>query len=168
MELHSMSKGFNMTGWRLGWVCGNASAVKAFATVKDNADSGQFLAIQKAAAEALRAQAQITPKINEKYLRRLTSLAKTLQELGFQAQVPGGSFYLYVGIPKGTQDGVAFANGEEFSQWMISTKLISTVPWDDCGPFVRFSATFEAADQAQEAEVLEEVKRRLSTSRFLF
>ena len=168
VELHSMSKGFNMTGWRLGWVCGNASAVKAFATVKDNADSGQFLAIQKAAAEALRAQAQITPKINEKYLRRLTSLAKTLQELGFQAQVPGGSFYLYVGIPKGTQDGVAFANGEEFSQWMISTKLISTVPWDDCGPFVRFSATFEAADQAQEAEVLEEVKRRLSTSRFLF
>ncbi len=168
VELHSMSKGFNMTGWRLGWVCGNASAVKAFATVKDNADSGQFLAIQKAAAEALREQAQITPKINEKYLRRLTSLTQTLRELGFQAQVPGGSFYLYVGIPKGTSDGATFANAEEFSQWMISTKLISTVPWDDCGPFVRFSATFEAADQAQEAQVLEEVKRRLSTSRFLF
>ena len=48
VELHSMSKGFNMTGWRLSWVCGNALAVKAFATVKDNADSGQFMAIQKA------------------------------------------------------------------------------------------------------------------------
>ena len=49
VELHSMSKGFNMTGWRLSWVCGSADAVKAFANVKDNADSGQFMAIQKAA-----------------------------------------------------------------------------------------------------------------------
>lgn len=88
VELHSMSKGFNMTGWRLGWVCGNASAVKAFATVKDNADSGQFLAIQKAAALALQAQEEITPRINEKYLRRLTALTNTLRKIGFQAEVP--------------------------------------------------------------------------------
>ena len=168
VELHSMSKGFNMTGWRLGWVCGNAEAVKAFATVKDNADSGQFLAIQKAAAEALKAQSEITPKINEKYLRRLTALTGTLRELGFQAEVPQGSFYLYVGIPKGTSDGTTFANAEEFSQWLITTKLISTVPWDDCGAFVRFSATFEAASLAEETAVLEEVKRRLGSSRFLF
>ncbi|MCQ2402266.1 MAG: LL-diaminopimelate aminotransferase [Lentisphaeria bacterium] len=168
VELHSMSKGFNMTGWRLGWVCGNADAVKAFATVKDNADSGQFLAIQKASVEALKAQSTITPKINEKYLRRLTALTKTLQELGFQAQVPGGSFYLYVGIPKATADGKTFANAEEFSQWLITTKLISTVPWDDAGSFVRFSATFEAADLAQESAVLDEVRNRLSTSKFIF
>jgi len=168
VELHSMSKGFNMTGWRLGWVCGNASAVKAFATVKDNADSGQFLAIQKAASEALKAQASITPKINEKYLRRLTALTETLKELGFQAQVPGGSFYLYVGIPKGTTDGKTFANAEEFSQWLIADKLISTVPWDDVGAFVRFSATFEAKDLEDEARVLNEVKARLATSKFIF
>lgn len=168
VELHSMSKGFNMTGWRLGWVCGNASAVKAFATVKDNADSGQFLAIQKAAALALQAQEEITPRINEKYLRRLTALTNTLRKLGFQAEVPQGSFYLYVGIPKGTADGMRFDSAEEFSQWLIADKLISTVPWDDAGHFVRFSATFEASDVEEEAKVLQEVERRLATSKFLF
>lgn len=168
VELHSMSKGFNMTGWRLGWVCGNASAVKAFATVKDNADSGQFLAIQKAAALALQAQEEITPRINEKYLRRLTALTNTLRKLGFQAEVPQGSFYLYVGIPKGTADGMKFDSAEEFSQWLIADKLISTVPWDDAGHFVRFSATFEASDVEEEAKVLQEVERRLAISKFLF
>lgn len=168
VELHSMSKGFNMTGWRLGWVCGNASAVKAFATVKDNADSGQFLAIQKAAALALQAQEEITPRINEKYLRRLTALTNTLRKLGFQAEVPQGSFYLYVGIPKGTADGMKFDSAEEFSQWLIADKLISTVPWDDAGHFVRFSATFEASDVEEEAKVFQEVERRLATSKFLF
>ena len=53
VEVHSLSKGFNMIGWRLGWVCGNELAVKAFANVKDNADSGQFAAIQKSAIAAL-------------------------------------------------------------------------------------------------------------------
>lgn len=168
VELHSMSKGFNMTGWRLGWVCGNVSAVKAFATVKDNADSGQFLAIQKAAALALQAQEEITPRINEKYLRRLTALTNTLRKLGFQAEVPQGSFYLYVGIPKGTADGMKFDSAEKFSQWLIADKLISTVPWDDAGHFVRFSATFEASDVEEEAKVLQEVERRLATSKFLF
>ena len=168
VELHSMSKGFNMTGWRLGWVCGNVSAVKAFATVKDNADSGQFLAIQKAAALALQAQEEITPRINEKYLRRLTALTNTLRKLGFQAEVPQGSFYLYVGIPKGTADGMKFDSAENFSQWLIADKLISTVPWDDAGHFVRFSATFEASDVEEEAKVLQEVERRLATSKFLF
>ena len=49
-----MSKGFNMIGWRLGWVCGHPRIVQAFADVKDNCDSGQFMAMQQAAAEALR------------------------------------------------------------------------------------------------------------------
>ena len=168
VELHSMSKGFNMTGWRLGWVCGNALAVKAFATVKDNADSGQFLAIQKAAIQALDNQAQITPFICEKYLRRLTKLTATLRELGFDAKVPEGSFYLFVQIPKGVKNGPEFHSGEEFSQWMITQKLISTVPWDDVGNFVRFSATFVAPTLEEENKVLDEVKRRLADSTFLF
>lgn len=168
VELHSMSKGFNMTGWRLGWICGNAAAVKAFATVKDNADSGQFLAIQKAAIAALEQQETITPKICEKYLRRLTELARMLSHLGFDAAVPNGSFYLYVGIPKGVEGGMTFANAEEFSQWMIMEKLISTVPWDDVGHYVRFSATFEAKDLDDEKAVLAEVERRLADSKFVF
>lgn len=168
VELHSMSKGFNMTGWRLGWICGNALAVKAFATVKDNADSGQFLAIQKAAVKALENQRAITPLICEKYRRRLAALSETLRELGFDAATPQGSFYLYVEIPKGIKGGRRFASGEDFSQWMITEKLISTVPWDDVGHFVRFSATFSAAGQEAERRVLDEVKRRLADSVFEF
>ena len=168
VELHSMSKGFNMTGWRLGWICGNTAAVKAFATVKDNADSGQFLAIQKAAVQALQRQSSITPRICEKYLRRLTALTEMLCKLGFDAKVPAGSFYLYVESPKGIKGGIQFANGEEFSQWLITEKLISTVPWDDAGNFVRFSATFEAAGEEAEREVIAEMARRLSGTEFIF
>ena len=66
VELHSMSKGFNMTGWRLGFVAGNALIVKAYGDVKDNTDSGQFLAIQKACAVSLD-HPEITQKIAAKY-----------------------------------------------------------------------------------------------------
>src|SRR5262249_24172704 len=66
VEIHSMSKAFNMTGWRLAWVCGNALIVRAFADVRDNFDSGHFKAIQKAAMYALQHPA-ITPDIPETY-----------------------------------------------------------------------------------------------------
>ena len=169
VELHSMSKGFNMTGWRLSWVCGNPLAVKAFATVKDNADSGQFMAIQKAAIKALDDQASITPMISEKYERRLTSMVATLKKLGFNAKVPAGSFYLYVKAPKGASDGSVFQSGEDFSQWLIKNKLISSVPWDDAGNYVRFSATFVArGGKDAEEKVLAEFARRLSDAKFTF
>src|SRR5437588_929116 len=75
VELHSMSKGFNMTGWRLGFVVGNPLMVKAYADVKDNSDSGQFLAIQAACAYAL-SHPEITQKIAAKYSRPLAALVR--------------------------------------------------------------------------------------------
>ncbi len=169
VELHSMSKGFNMTGWRLGWVCGSELAVKAFAHVKDNADSGQFMAIQKAAIAALDDQARITPLICEKYERRLKRMVETLKKLGFNAKVPAGSFYLYVGAPKSASDGSRFETGEDFSQWLIKSKLISSVPWDDAGRYVRFSSTFVArGGQDAEDKVLAEFEKRLSGAKFEF
>lgn len=169
VELHSMSKGFNMTGWRLSWVCGNELAVKAFAFVKDNADSGQFAAIQKAAICALKDQANITPKICEKYERRLKSMTESLCKLGFPAKVPEGSFYLYVKAPKGIAGGEKFDTAEDFSQWLIKEKLISSVPWDDAGCYVRFSATFVARGGiSEENDVLTEFANRLSGSKFIW
>ncbi|MCF7854471.1 MAG: LL-diaminopimelate aminotransferase [Candidatus Pacebacteria bacterium] len=168
VELHSMSKGFNMTGWRLGWLCGNVFAVKAYGTVKDNADSGQFRAIQKAAIKALADHANITPKICAKYQRRLAALTDILKELGFDATMPQGSFYLYVEIPKATSAGRPFDSGESFCEWLIKEHLISTVPWDDAGHFVRFSATFVASTLEEEQRVLREVRRRLGQSDFVF
>jgi LL-diaminopimelate aminotransferase len=156
-----------MTGWRLAFVAGNERVVAAFAHIKDNYDSGQFKAIQKAGCTAL-SHPEITDAITEKYRRRLTSLVKTLKSVGFDAKMPGGSFYLYVKAPKGVKGGRAFANAEEFSEFLIKEKLISTVPWDDAGAYVRLSATFEAKGLKDEARVLEEIKSRLSGMKFVF
>lgn len=170
VELHSMSKGFNMTGWRLGFVAGNPLIVKAYADVKDNTDSGQFLAVQQACAYALDHPEQ-TQKIAAKYSRRMDSLVAILNKHGFKARKPRGSFFLYVGIPKAAAKNgnrVAFEKAETFSQWMITENLISTVPWDDAGAYVRFSVTFIAKDQADEARVLAEIDKRLASSKFEF
>lgn len=171
IELHSMSKSFNMTGWRLGFVAGNPLIVKAYADVKDNSDSGQFLAIQEACAYALD-QPEITNQISAKYSRRMDGLVHVLTKHGFAAKKPGGSFFLYVKIPKSAMSiagqQIHFEKAEHFSQWMITEKLISTVPWDDAGSYVRFSVTFLATDLADEQRVLGEIDRRLVDSLFEF
>src|SRR4051812_18471130 len=171
VELHSMSKGFNMTGWRLGFVAGNPLVVKAYADVKDNSDSGQFLAIQQACAYALDHPEQ-TQKIAAKYGRRMDGLVGVLKKHGFNARKPRGSFFLYVKCPRAAtgKNGqrVAFEKAEHFSQWMITDNLISTVPWDDAGAYVRFSVTFIARGEADEQRVIGEIDRRLGQNKFEF
>lgn len=160
IEVHSLSKAFNMTGWRIGFIAGNAKAVKAFATVKDNTDSGQFRAIQKAAVKALE-NPVITGKTVEKYSRRFNLLVDALNETGFNAKKPGGTFYCYVKAPRGTRDGHVFNTASEFSEYLIREALVSTVPWDDAGKYVRFSVTFEADSIEKEVEVINELKKRI-------
>jgi LL-diaminopimelate aminotransferase len=167
VEIHSLSKAYNMTGWRLAFVAGNARVIAGYGMVKDNYDSGQFKAIQKAGVYALD-HPEITAKITAKYERRLESLVATLRQLGFKAKMPAGTFYLYVQMPKGIKGGRRFANAEDFSEFLITEKLISTVPWDDAGSFIRFSATFEAKGRADEKRVLAEFKKRMSELRFEF
>jgi len=167
IELHSTSKNFNMTGWRCGFVAGNELLVKAYGDVKDNTDSGQFLAIQHASAYAFD-HPEITTGIAVKYSRRMDLLVETLRAAGFKATKPRGSFFLYVAAPKsaraadGTGPIVPFPTAEAFSQWMITENLISTVPWDDAGAYVRFSVTFAAKDTEEESRVAAEIGRRLS------
>ena len=170
IELHSLSKSYNMTGWRIGFVVGNPLIVQAYADMKDNSDSGQFLAIQKAGAAAL-ANPQITDEIAAKYSRRMDILVEVLNENGFKAGKPNGSFFLYVAAPKSvTIDGATteFSSGEDFSQWLITNELISTVPWDDCGNFVRFSVTFAAQGEDKEKEIVSEIGQRLAKYAFQF
>ena len=170
VELHSHSKGFNMTGWRIGFVVGNPLIVKAYATVKDNSDSGQFLAIQEAAIAALE-NPWITEKIANKYSRRMDLLVEALNSIGFKATKPKGSFFLYTRAPvsvKFNGNRTEFANGEDFSQWLIRNELISTVPWDDAGPFVRFSVTFEGKGEEKEQQIVAEIRERLGRYTFEF
>lgn len=161
VEIHSMSKAFNMTGWRLAFVAGNPLVVAGFANVKDNYDSGQFIAIQRAGIHALD-HPEITGEICSKYQRRLDLLVEALGSAGFNAKSPKGSFYLYVKAPKGIKGGRSFDTAEDFSEFLITEKLISTVPWDDAGSFIRFSATFITKGEADEKRVISEVKKRLS------
>jgi LL-diaminopimelate aminotransferase len=167
VELHSLSKSYNMTGWRIAFIVGNELVVKGLAHVKDNIDSGQFAAIQKAGIHALE-NPDITQKILEKYRRRLTLLVDALNSVGFDAAMSGGSFFLYVEAPKGIRGGQRFETGEDFSQFLIKEMLISTVPWDDVGRFTRFSATFTAKDPKEETRIVAEIKKRLSSVEFEF
>ncbi len=160
VEVHSLSKGWNMIGWRMGWVCGHERIVRALADVKDNCDSGQFIAIQKAAAAALD-DAEIPRHTRAKYQRRLEKLVATLRRCGFDCHMPGGSYFLYTRSPKGIAGGPSFATAEAFSQYLIAEHSICTVPWDDAGPYLRFSVTYEAADEATEDLLMAETERRL-------
>lgn len=167
IELHSLSKAFNMTGWRLSFAVGNERVIAGYANVKDNYDSGQFKAIQKAGIYALD-HPEISDEITAKYERRLQAMVSVLTSMGFKATMPAGSFYLYVRMPKGIKNGRRFASAEDFSEFLISEKLISTVPWDDVGSYVRFSATFECNGRADERRVLDEFRKRMSGLQFEF
>lgn len=166
VELHSMSKSYNMTGWRLGFVAGPARAIQAFAEVKDNTDSGQFKAIQHAACVGI-ADRSLVEAIREHYRGRLERMVEVLRGVGFDARMPGGTFYLYVRAPRGAGD-LNFASAEEASQYLIREFSVSTVPWDDVGAYLRFSATFEARDAVDEDRVLAELGRRLCAARLRF
>ncbi len=161
VEVHSLSKGWHMIGWRLGWVCGNERIVRAFADVKDNCDSGQFIAIQKAAISAVD-NAEIPKTVRAKYRRRLEKLVTTLKRCGFECSVPGGTYFLYAKSPKGAASGRTFANAEECSQFLITDHSICTVPWDDAGSFLRFSVTYVADDEAAEDALMAETESRLN------
>jgi LL-diaminopimelate aminotransferase len=171
IELHSLSKSFNMTGWRLGFVTGNPLLVRAYADVKDNSDSGQFAAIQKAGAYCLD-HPELTRQISVKYSRRMDLLIPVLKKHGFNAKKPVGSFFLYVKSPKGavlsSGERREFKTGEDFSQFMITEMMVSTVPWDDAGSFVRWSVTFNAGGPTDEERVIREIDARLSQAKFEF
>jgi LL-diaminopimelate aminotransferase len=167
VEVHSLSKGFNMIGWRLGWVCGHERIVQALADVKDNSDSGQFIAIQKAAITALDDDS-IPVQIREKYRRRMTKLVDAMSRCGFACRMPGGSYFLYTRSPRGVVGGPAFGTAEAASQYLITQHSIVTVPWDDAGPFLRFSVTYEAADEAAEDALMAETVKRFTGIRLVF
>jgi LL-diaminopimelate aminotransferase len=156
-----------MIGWRIGWVCGHERIVRAFADVKDNCDSGQFIAIQKAAAAALD-DAAIPIAVRAKYQRRLQKLVDVLGRCGFQCRMPGGTYFLYTPSPKGLDGGPNFENAEAASQYLITQQSICTVPWDDAGAFLRFSVTYEAADEAAEDELMRETEARLKSIKPVF
>jgi LL-diaminopimelate aminotransferase len=166
VEIHSMSKGFNMIGWRMAFVAGHPKIVQAFADVKDNCDSGQFMAIQQAARTALE-HPEIADRTRAKYRRRLQKLVAALKQVGFQAKMPGGTYFVYVRAPKGCAVRT-FASAEEVSQFLITEQSVCCVPWDDAGPFLRFSVTYLAKDEREEDTLMAETVERLGQLKMVF
>jgi LL-diaminopimelate aminotransferase len=136
MEIHSLSKTFNMTGWRIGFAVGNPKIVGGLAKVKSNMDSGVFQPIQLAAAYALDNAEKLTPAIRAVYARRRGVLAEALRTAGLSYRMPEASFYFWVDVPESM-------TSESFSAMLIEKAHIVATPGSGFGPsgegYVRFT-----------------------------
>jgi len=108
IEFHSLSKTYNMTGWRVGWACGNSQAVSALAKVKSNVDSGIFSAIQVAAVAALEGPQEHKNEMCKIYEERRDILMLGLRSLGWKALPMKATFYAWIRIPKNS-DSIKFS-----------------------------------------------------------
>ncbi len=153
IELHSLSKTFNMTGWRLGFAAGNADVLAALARIKANLDSGQFTAIQEAGAAALDGVER--PEVLEArgtYARRARLLAEGLTQLGFRVRPPRATFYVWAGVPAGL-------DGMQVATRLLDEASVVCIPGLGFGEqgagFVRFAVT---VDEARIRQALDRVR----------
>jgi LL-diaminopimelate aminotransferase len=101
IEFHSLSKTYNMTGWRIGWAAGNAEVIKTLTTLKSNLDSGAFQAVQYAGIAALEGSQDCVEKMRQVYQKRREIAADGLKSLGWDISLPKGTIYLWVPVPPG-------------------------------------------------------------------
>ncbi|MCD6405569.1 MAG: LL-diaminopimelate aminotransferase [Planctomycetes bacterium] len=151
IELNSLSKPFNMTGWRIGMAMGNRDIIAAMSKVKSNTDSGIFNAVQFAGIKALEDCGDNIDGMLAVYDRRRRMLLRTLSACGLDAKAPRGTFYLWVGVPDGTKSA-------EFAEEIFDQAAVVVAAGSAYGPhgegFIRFSLTVSD-------ERLEEACRRL-------
>jgi LL-diaminopimelate aminotransferase len=138
IEFHSLSKNYNMTGWRIGMAVGNAEAVGALATIKSNIDSGAFKAIQRAGIEALTGPQGCIDEHNKIFGERRNVLYDGLVSLGWKFEKPKATFYMWVPVPKGETSA-------SFAEKLLERCGILVVPGNGYGPsgegYVRFAVT---------------------------
>jgi LL-diaminopimelate aminotransferase len=140
VELNSLSKPYNMTGWRIGMACGNPEIVRAIATSKANTDSGVFNAVQYAGITALDQCDAFIEKMLEIYNRRREKVLALLRDLGWQFEPPKGTFYLWAPVPSGYTSA-------EFCDFVFEKSAVVLAPGSAYGVngegYVRFSLTVE-------------------------
>ncbi len=150
VEFHSLSKTFNMTGWRIGFVAGNAQVIQHLAKVKSNMDSGVFTAIQLAGAEALKKADVFTKKMNTMYAKRRKALLDVIKPLGFKPFSSKATFYVWCHIPK------KFNNSMECCQKLLDDTGIVVTPGIGFGEsgegYIRFTLTV-SVERIKEAGV---------------
>ncbi len=150
VEFHSLSKTYQMTGWRVGFVCGNATVIAALTQLKNNLDSGIFQPVQWAAIEALTGDQSCLTEAIATYQQRRDLLVARLAQAGWQLPIPKASFYVWAPVPGG-------ASSIDFAKRVLDQAHVVITPGVGFGPhgegFVRFSLTSptpriqEAADR---------------------
>lgn len=138
IEFHSLSKTYNMTGWRIGWVCGNPDIIKFLARVKSNIDSGVFQAIQIAATVALKDKSGFSKKMRSLYQDRRDVFVQGLQQIGWKVKSPPATFYVWAHVP--TKE-----TSVEFAKRLLRESSIVCTPGVGFGKYgegyVRFALT---------------------------
>jgi LL-diaminopimelate aminotransferase len=154
VEIFSLSKGWNMTGWRCGLVAGNAELVERYRGLKANLDSGLFGAIQRAGAVALTEEREFPRQMSEVYARRRDLLVEALAQIGLDVEPPKATPYFWVRVPEGH-------TSESFASLVLDQANVVVSPGPGYGPsgegFVRLSLTVPD-------ERLEEAVRRIESS----
>jgi LL-diaminopimelate aminotransferase len=153
IEFHSLSKTYNMTGWRVGWACGNATLVGGLGQVKTNVDSGAFDAVQRAAIAALTGDQACVARQRAIYRERRDVLCGGLKKAGFDVLTPKASFYTLVANPKGM-------TSIEFASRLLTEAGIVATPATGFGAagegFVRMTV---CADKARLAEAVDRLAK---------
>ncbi|MFC1568245.1 LL-diaminopimelate aminotransferase [Candidatus Margulisiibacteriota bacterium] len=154
IEFHSLSKTYNMTGWRIGMAVGNKEAIGALATIKSNLDSGTFKAIQFAAIEALSGPQDCVAENNKVFEERRNVLYNGLASLGWKFEKPKATFYMWVPVPKEETSA-------SFTEKLLEKAGILVVPGNGYGPsgegYVRFAITIP---KERIAEAIERMKQQ--------
>lgn len=138
IEFFSLSKSYNMTGWRIAFACGNAQAVAALGTVKNNLDSGQFTAIQEAAAVALTGPQDCVDEMCALYQRRRDLVVDALRAIGLECEAPRATIYVWARVPDGDTSA-------SFAERLLERAHVIVTPGSGYGPdgegYVRISLT---------------------------
>jgi LL-diaminopimelate aminotransferase len=154
IEMFSLSKTYNMTGWRIAFACGNAEAVRALGTVKNNLDSGQFTAIQDAAIVALEGDQQCVADMCALYQSRRDLVLDALGAIGIECEAPKATIYVWAKVPVGYTSA-------EFAEKVLTEAHVIVTPGSGYGPdgegYIRISLT------TPDNQLLEAV-RRISAS----
>ncbi len=153
IEFHSLSKTFNMTGWRLGFAVGHREVLAGLGKVKSNLDSGVFQAVQEAGITALEMDAQLTDPLRKVYQERRDVLVPGLQKLGLDVDSPKAAFYVWVAVPKGYTSA-------SFTAHLLEKAGLVTTPGNGFGEpgegYVRMSVT---TSKERLAEAVERIRK---------
>lgn len=155
IEFYSLSKTYNMTGWRIGAAVGNAEVIEALWRLKTNVDSGMFQALQRTAAFAMNSSQQCVRDMCGIYKRRRDLVVGTLGEIGIKVTPPKGTIYIWVPVPDGY-------NSASFAEMVLEKCAVVVPPGSGYGPmgegFVRVSLT---APDERIVEALDRIKENL-------